>query len=152
MWAYSAKRAARDAKTLTFQEHRAQAVIAGEKATRSRRFVKTAGGALTLDTASLARARSLVGLKGYVTNIPATVMPAGEVVGSYHDLWRVEQSFRPSKTDLRARPMFHRTKNAIEAHADPLSENAEHIPTALGLKRETHQVDTTRVLRAGEDS
>ena len=31
MWAYSAKRAARDAKTLTLQENRAKAVIAGEK-------------------------------------------------------------------------------------------------------------------------
>ena len=35
-------------------------------------------------------------------------MPAGEVISSYHDLWHVEQSFRMSKTDLRARPMFHR--------------------------------------------
>ncbi|NCL75982.1 hypothetical protein AIIKEEIJ_03453 [Rhodococcus sp. YH1] len=34
----------------------------------------------------------------------------------YHDLWHVEQSFRMSKTDLRARPIFHRTRDAIEAH------------------------------------
>src|SRR5690625_3651224 len=31
VWAYSAKRAARDGKTLTLQENRARAVIAGEK-------------------------------------------------------------------------------------------------------------------------
>ena len=117
VWAYSAKRAARDAKTLTLQENRAKAVIAGEKTARRPRFVKDTGaGDLTLDEASLARARSLVGLKGYVTNIPATVVPAGEVIASYHDLWRVEQSFRMSKTDLRARPMFHHTREAIEAH------------------------------------
>jgi hypothetical protein len=117
VWAYSAKRAARDAKTLTLQENRAKAVIAGEKATRRPRFVKDTGaGELTLDDASLARAKALAGLKGYVTNIPATVMPAAEVIASYHDLWRVEQSFRMSKTDLRARPMFHHTREAIEAH------------------------------------
>lgn len=117
VWAYSAKRAARDAKTLTLQENRAKAVIAGEKTARRPRFVTgTATGGLTLDEASLARARSLVGLKGYVTNIPATLMPADEVISSYHDLWRVEQSFRMSKTDLRARPMFHHTREAIEAH------------------------------------
>ena len=92
-------------------------LIAGEKSTRRPRFVKDTGAVeLTLDDASLARARSLVGLKGYVTNIPATVMPAGEVISSYHDLWRVEQSFRMSKTDLRARPMFHHTRESIEAH------------------------------------
>lgn len=43
-------------------------------------------------------------------------MTATEVIGSYHDLWHVEQSFRMSKTDLRARPMFHRIRDAIEAH------------------------------------
>lgn len=43
-------------------------------------------------------------------------MPAFEVITSYHDLWHVEQSFRMSKTDLRARPIFHHTKDAIEAH------------------------------------
>ena len=34
-----------------------------------------------------------MGLKGYVTNIPAHLMGAGEVVSSYHELWHVEQSF-----------------------------------------------------------
>ena len=43
-------------------------------------------------------------------------MPATEVITSYHDLWHVEQSFRMSKTDLAARPMFARTRDAIEAH------------------------------------
>ena len=57
-----------------------------------------------------------MGLKGYVTNIPARLMGAGEVVSSYHELWHVEQSFRMSKHDLRARPVFHHTHDAIEAH------------------------------------
>jgi len=55
-------------------------------------------------------------IKGYVTNIPATLMPAAEVLASYHELWHVEASFRMSKTDLRARPIFHHTRDAIEAH------------------------------------
>ena len=129
VWAYSAKRAARDNKTLTAQENRALAVISGEKAARTPRFVKTTGGKPTLDSASLARARSLVGLKGYVTNIPADLLPAAEVISSYHDLWHVEQSFRMSKTDLRARPMFVRTRDAIEAHLTI-------VFTALALSRE----------------
>ena len=33
------------------------------------------------------RARSLVGLKGYITNIPTRLMDAGEVVAAYHELW-----------------------------------------------------------------
>lgn len=116
IWAYSAKRARRDQKTLYAQEARARAVVNGERAAKSTRFVKTYAGDRVLDEASLARAQSLVGLKGYVTNVPATVMPASEVIARYHELWRVERSFRMSKSDLRARPMFHRTRDAIEAH------------------------------------
>lgn len=58
------------------------------------RFVTTTAKGRSLDTASIERARSLVGLKGYVTNIPATLMAPSEVIGKYHDLWHVEQSFR----------------------------------------------------------
>jgi hypothetical protein len=116
VWSYSRKRAVRDNATLTLQENKAKAVVAGERSARTPRFVSVANGTPTLDEASLARARRLVGLKGYVTNIPATLMPSGEVLTSYHDLWHVEASFRMSKTDLRARPMFHHTREAIEAH------------------------------------
>ena len=116
VWSYSRKRATRDGHTLTLQENRARAVIAGERAPRTPRFVTTKNGSQTLDEASLNRARRLAGLKGYVTNIPARQMPASEVLTSYHDLWHVEASFRMSKTDLRARPIFHHTRDAIEAH------------------------------------
>ena len=116
VWAYSKKRAARDTQTLAAQANRARAVVAGERRPKGTRFVTTHAGDATLDEASLARARSLVGLKGYVTNIPAHLMDAGEVVSSYHELWHVEQSFRMSKHDLRARPVFHHTHDAIEAH------------------------------------
>jgi len=69
-------------KTLTLQENRAKAVIAGENAARTPRFVKNQGGGRVLDEASLARARRLVGLKGYVTNMPAQVMPARPLMGA----------------------------------------------------------------------
>ncbi|WP_233606591.1 IS1634 family transposase [Micromonospora sp. Llam0] len=64
VWAYSASRAARDNRTLNAQEAKARAVIAGEKAARTPRFVTINGDARTLDEASLARARKLVGLSG----------------------------------------------------------------------------------------
>ncbi|CQD16700.1 transposase, IS4 family [Mycolicibacterium conceptionense] len=114
--AYSAKRARRDQKTLYAQEARARAVINGDRVAKTTRFVKTHAEERVLDEASLARAQSLVGLKGYVTNLPAAVVPAGEVIAKYHDLWHVEKSFRMSKTDLRAQPMFHHTHEAIDAH------------------------------------
>jgi Transposase DDE domain len=116
VWQYSNKRARRDTQTLATQEARARAVIDGSKPVKSTRFVTISGDDRTLDEASLARARKLVGLKGYVTNVPAADMPAVEVISKYHDLWHVEASFRMSKHDLAARPMWHRTRESIEAH------------------------------------
>jgi hypothetical protein len=116
IWSYSAKRARRDQKTLAAQEARARAIIDGSKKAKSARFVKVRGDDRSFDEASLARAQSLVGLKGYVCNVPVSVMPAAEVIAKYHDLWHVEKSFRMSKSDLRGRPMFHYTREAIEAH------------------------------------
>lgn len=119
VWAYSRKRAVRDSATLTLQENKAKAVIEGEQSARTPRFVHVENGTRTLDDAARARARRLAGLKGYVTNIPTSLMPAGEVLASYHELWHVEASFRMSKTDLRAviyAPIFHHTRDAIEAH------------------------------------
>ena len=143
VWAYSKKRAARDTQTLTAQANRARAVVAGEKRPKGTRFVTVHQGDQVLDEASLARARSLVGLKGYVTNIPSCLMGAGEVVSSYHELWHVEQSFRMSKHDLRARPVFHHTRDAIEAHLTV-------VMAALAVARhlqETTGISIKRIIR-----
>ncbi|QPL06506.1 IS1634 family transposase [Actinomyces respiraculi] len=136
IWVYSRKRAARDSKTLTLQENRARAIVAGEKAMRSARFVTTSSSGRGLDEKALARARRLEGLKGYVTNIPARTMSASEIVADYHNLWKVEQSFRMSKHDLRARPVFHHTRQAIEAHLTVVTAAlavARHLQAATGV-------------------
>lgn len=149
VWAYSSKRAARDNKTLRLQENKARDVIAGTKAARTPRFVKTRNGTHSLDEASLARARRLVGLKGYVTNIEASIMDPTEVIASYHDLWHVEQSFRMSKTDLRARPMFHHRRESIQAHLTIVFTAlalARHLQQATGISIKK-LVTTLRPLR-----
>lgn len=101
VWAYSAKRYVRDNRTLNTQEVRAREVIAGTKTARTPRFVTTRKGNAVVDEAALARARRLAGLKGYVTNLPVELMPAGQVIAAYHDLWQVEASFRMSKVRPR---------------------------------------------------
>nr|MBC8523925.1 transposase [Chlorobium phaeobacteroides] len=58
----------------------------------------------------------LLGVKGFVTNIPEETMSNADVISYYRDLWHVEQAFRMSKSDLQARPIFHRTQDSIRAH------------------------------------
>ena len=116
VWQYSQARFVHDNLTLTAQENRAKQVVAGKAAARRPRFVSGPAGGYQLSQASIDRARKLAGLKGYVANIPADTMTAEDLIGCYHDLWHVEQSFRISKADLAANPFFARERDMIEAH------------------------------------
>lgn len=116
VWHYKWERAQRDRRTLNAQIDRAQRVADRAEPLKKQRFVKIAGQDVTLDEASIERARQSAGYKGYVTNIDPAVMDGQAVMAAYHDLWAVEQSFRMAKSDLKARPIFHRTRDSIEAH------------------------------------
>lgn len=116
VWHYKWQRAQRDRRTLNAQIDRAQRVADKAEPLKKQRFVKVAGQKVTIDEVSIERARQSAGYKGYVTNIDPAVMDGHAVVAAYHDLWKVEQSFRMAKSDLKARPIFHRTRDSIEAH------------------------------------
>ena len=76
--------------------------------------MKLAGGDRPVNRALEAKARALAGLKGYVTNL---TNPDPEfVIGAYHQLWHIQKSFRMSKHDLRARPIYHHKRESIDAH------------------------------------
>lgn len=53
-------------------------------------------------------------MRAFVTNLP-NPQPE-QVIGAYSQLLHVEKSFRMSKTDLAARPIYHHTRESIEAH------------------------------------
>jgi transposase len=84
------------------------------------RFIKLDGAAKSVNRDLEAKARDLAGIKGYVTNLATcpdgTPVTADFVIGSYHELWNVEKSFRMAKSDLQARPIYHRKRGSIEAH------------------------------------
>lgn len=52
--------------------------------------------------------------KGYVTHL--TDLPAEFVIGAYQWLLQVKKSFRMPKGDLRARSVYPRVRDAINAH------------------------------------
>jgi transposase len=60
------------------------------------------------------KARALAGWKCYTANL---VGQSPEfVIDAYHQLWRIERSFRMSKHDLQARPIYHHKRESIDAH------------------------------------
>src|SRR5450756_1422376 len=78
-------------------------------------------------------------------------MDGAAVAAAYHDLWHVEQSFRMSKSDLKARPIYHHKRDTIEAHltivfaALAIGKTIEYR-TGISIKR---FVNTVRPIRSG---
>ena len=116
VYQWSFKRYQHDNRAINKMVERAEKVADGTRPLKKDRFVKFTDTATVVDWGLVERARYLAGLKGYVTNIPEATMDGARVVAAYQDLYQVERSFRMAKSDLAARPMFHRVRESIEAH------------------------------------
>jgi hypothetical protein len=129
------KREQHDNKAINAMIERAEKIADGRAPLKKARFLKVTDATTELDQVTIGRARQLAGLKGYVTNLPASRMDGAAVIAAYHDLWRVEQLFRMTKGDLRARPVFHHQREAIEAHLTVVFAAlavARHLQDAAG--------------------
>ncbi|MBO0609421.1 IS1634 family transposase [Myceligenerans salitolerans] len=113
-YAYSAARAKRTLHGIDEQVRKAEQAVAGKTAVKRNRFVKLTGAKKAVNRDLEAKARALAGIKSYVTNLDE---PTPEhVIATYSALLNVEKSFRMSKSDLAARPVFHHVRHSIEAH------------------------------------
>jgi len=117
---YKADRARRTLRGIDEQVAKAEKAVAGKTEVKRNRFVQLSGGARSVNRALEAKARALAGLKGYLTNLAAcpdgTPITPEFVIDAYHRLFQIEKSFRMSKHDLQARPIYHRTRDSIDAH------------------------------------
>jgi hypothetical protein len=111
---YRHDRARRSLRGIDEQIAKAQRAVDGTAAVKRNRFIKLTGATKSINRDLEAKTRRLAGWKGYTTNL--TTESADFVIGAYHQLWRIEKSFRMSKHDLRARPIYHHTRDSIEAH------------------------------------
>lgn len=113
---YSMKRANKDRTDRNRQLLRAEYALSNPTViTKRYKFLKKSGkNRWELNQTNLDKATKLEGLKGYLTN--ASYLTDEEIVSKYGALWQVERSFRISKSDLKARPIFHTVREKIEAH------------------------------------
>ena len=118
--AYSEKRYKKEKAELDKHIEKAKTLIARREPGKRAKFVKKSNQPeqpYLFDEALRQKTESLLGIKGYCTNIPEERLSNKEIIVYYHELWHVEQAFRISKTDLKARPIFHYSHDAIRAHA-----------------------------------
>jgi CheY-like chemotaxis protein len=117
---YRHDRARRTLRGIDEQVKKAEQAVAGNAPVKRNRFIQLTGGTRSVNRDLEAKARTLAGLKGYITNLAAcpggTPVTAEFVIGSYHRLYEIERSFRMAKSDLQARPIYHHQRDSIEAH------------------------------------
>ncbi|WP_273333255.1 IS1634 family transposase [Dictyoglomus turgidum] len=76
-------------------------------------------------------------------------MDVEEVLGAYHDLWKIEQSFRVMKSCLEIRPIYHFTESRIKGHfvicflAFLLQRTLEYI-----LRKKGKEISSERIMEA----
>lgn len=113
IYQYKEKRAALDRRNIEKQVAKAERIIKGQSSAKRARFLSFQAKEKHLNQDLINKAYSLVGIKGYVTNLDQS---AEKIINYYHQLFNVEASFRMAKSDLKARPIFHHKRDSIEAH------------------------------------
>lgn len=111
---YRADRARRTLRGIDTQIAKAENAVAGKTPVKRNRYVRLTGATKTVNRTLETKNRALAGIKGYITNLPNP--NPEQVISAYSRLLQVEKSFRMSKTDLAARPIYHHTRESIEAH------------------------------------
>ena len=112
--------------------------MAGKAPVKRNRSITESGATKSVNRDLEAKSRALAGLKGYITSL--TDAGPEFVIDAYHELWRIEKSFRMSKHDLQARPIYHHIRESIEAHltivfaALAVSNSIEH-QTGWSIKK-----------------
>jgi hypothetical protein len=69
------------------------------------------------------------------------------VIGAYHQLFQIEKSFRMAKSDLQARPIYHRKRDSIEAH---LTIVLAALAVSRWLEHQTGRLDLAGSRAAGQ--
>lgn len=112
---YLTTRANKDRSDRQKQILKAQNAINKPSGVTSRfRFLKKSDGErYIINQELILKSEKLEGIKGYITN---TKLTKREIIEKYHNLWKIENCFRVTKTDLEARPIFHHLDETIKAH------------------------------------
>ena len=114
---WSKKRATKDKSDRTKQLEKARKQIQEPSSFKKLKFIKEeTKSKFILNQELVDKNEILEGIKGYYTNLQVDGVDEKLVIARYKELWQIEKSFRIAKSDLLARPIFHRKKENIEAH------------------------------------
>jgi transposase len=113
---YSSARYRKDLYEMNKQIEKAKLVVEKPSKRKKIKFTKTNNHQLEINEVLIEKTKKLLGVKGYYTNLETSVADNKMIIERYHELYRIEQAFRISKSDLQTRPIFHFKEEPIKLH------------------------------------
>ena len=113
---YSSVRYRKDLYEMNKQIEKAKQVIEQPSKSKKLKFTQSKEEKIILNDALIEKTKKLLGIKGYYTNLDESTADNETIMKHYHELYRVEQAFRISKSDLQTRPIFHYKEQPIKLH------------------------------------
>jgi transposase len=141
---YSIVRYRKDKHEMEKQIVKAKAIVQAPSKSKKIKFTKAKDEKITLNEALIEKTKKLLGIKGYYTNLEEVQVSNASIIDRYHELYKIEQAFRISKSDLQTRPIFHFKEEPIKLHlvicfiALVLSKHIE-LKTNTSIKRFIHE-------------
>lgn len=113
---YSSVRYRKDKYEMKKQIEKARQIIEKPSKAKRLKFTQTEGTTVSLNEALIEKTTKLLGIKGYYTNLNKSTASNETIIEHYHQLYKIEQAFRMSKSDLQTRPIFHFKEEPIKLH------------------------------------
>jgi hypothetical protein len=113
---YSTKRYRKDKYEMEKQIEKAKHIIANPSQSKKLKFTKSNKENIELNQKLIDKTQKILGIKGYYTNLEESIVDNKTIIERYHELYKIEQAFRISKSDLQTRPIFHYKEESIKLH------------------------------------
>ena len=113
---FSSLRYRKDKYEMDKQIEKAKDVITNPSKSKKLKFTTTKNQKWELNNKLIEKTTKLLGIKGYYTDLKEEHVSNQTIIDRYHELYRIEQAFRISKSDLQTRPIFHYKEEPIKLH------------------------------------
>jgi transposase len=137
---YSSTRYRKDKYEMDKQIEKAKLVVEKPSKDKKTKFTKKDDQKIKINQVLIDKTTKLLGIKGYYTDIEEITASNSLIIDRYHELYKIEQAFRISKSDLETRPIFHFKEEPIKLHmlicfmALVISKQIE-LKTGVSIKR-----------------
>lgn len=113
---FSKKRYNKDRYEMNKQLEKAKTILNQPSKAKRVKFISSTEKKMILNEKLVEKTTQLLGIKGYYTDLSESIASSATIIKRYHELYKIEQAFRISKTDLQTRPIFHYKEEPIKLH------------------------------------